>query len=128
MTPINFWAPTQPIQRRGNTIQWKSATTGGHSGVILTLGKMHPGSLLMNTAQGNMKIDIGTIGMHPRTKKYGGLDKQIQISRLPTRNATRSFECQLPIRNLQKGDNPIYVRAYQEDGHIAWSSPIYLVK
>ncbi|MBW2207609.1 MAG: hypothetical protein JRG79_11915 [Deltaproteobacteria bacterium] len=128
MTPINFWSPVQAIQRKGNTVQWKSVTTGGHSGVVLTLEKMHAGSLVIKTAQGNTKADIGSIGLGPRTRKYGGLNKQIQISRLPTRNTVRSFECQLPIKHLQKGDNPIYVRAYQEDGHIAWSSPIYLVK
>ena len=128
MTPINFWSPIQPIQRKGNTVQWKSMTTGGHSGVILTLEKMHAGSLVLKTAQGSTRVDIGSIGPGPRTRKYGGLNKQIQISRLPAVNTVRSFECQLPIKHLQKGDNPIYVRAYQEDGHIAWSSPIYLVK
>jgi len=27
---------------------------------------------------------------------------------------------------LNSGDNPIYVCVVQQDGHMAWSSPIYL--
>ena len=30
-------------------------------------------------------------------------------------------------RHLQRGDNPLYVKVVQEDGHVAWSSPVYLV-
>jgi hypothetical protein len=26
------------------------------------------------------------------------------------------------------GDNPLYVRITQEDGHLVWSSPIYLYR
>jgi hypothetical protein len=27
-----------------------------------------------------------------------------------------------------RGDIPVYIRVTQEDGHQAWSSPIYLIK
>jgi len=33
----------------------------------------------------------------------------------------------LPLAELGAGDNPIYVKLVQEDGHMAWSSPIYVV-
>ena len=29
---------------------------------------------------------------------------------------------------LHPGDNPLYVHVVQEDGQMAWSSPIYLVR
>jgi hypothetical protein len=32
-----------------------------------------------------------------------------------------------PVRLRPGGDNPLYVRLTQEDGHQAWSSPIYVV-
>ena len=32
------------------------------------------------------------------------------------------------LDKLHTGDNPIYVRMIQEDGHLAWTSPVYLVR
>jgi hypothetical protein len=36
------------------------------------------------------------------------------------------LERSIPLNS--KGDNPLYVCLTQEDGHQAWSSPIYLYK
>ena len=38
-----------------------------------------------------------------------------------------SFEFTPSPKQLGNGDNPIYICVVQEDGHMAWSSPIYLV-
>jgi len=125
--PVNFWTPTQAPERKGNTIQWKSATTGGLAGVILELEHMQAGSLELKTAQGKTSLKIGDIGLRPRTRNYGGLQKQIRFYRLPSSNHVLHQAFQLPIRARHAGDNPLHVRAYQEDGHIAWSSPIYVI-
>ena len=37
-----------------------------------------------------------------------------------------SLEQRIPLRT--KGDNALYVRVIQEDGHIMWSSPIYVFR
>jgi hypothetical protein len=34
----------------------------------------------------------------------------------------------LDLETLHKRDNPIYIRVTQEDGHMAWTSPVYLVR
>ena len=125
--PVNFWSPDQAPERKGNTIQWQSATTGGLAGLILELEHMRAGFIDMKTAQGKTSIKIGDIGLRPRTRNYGGLQKQIRFYRLPTRNPVLHQAFQLPVRALHSGDNPLYIRAYQEDGHIAWSSPIYVI-
>ncbi|HUT19133.1 MAG TPA: hypothetical protein VM366_08230 [Anaerolineae bacterium] len=39
----------------------------------------------------------------------------------------REARFSLPLTALGPGDNPIYVKLAQEDGHMAWSSPIYVV-
>ena len=33
----------------------------------------------------------------------------------------------IPKEHMVRGDNPLYVCVVQEDGHMAWSSPIYAV-
>ena len=129
-TPINFWNPQQPLEQGSkNQLHWKSITTGGVTGAIIELQDTAAGTLEINTLQKNCKCKVKSIGLLPKTCKAGGLNKQIQIYRLPMKTqASKEFEFTVPLSKLQPGDNPVYIRMTQEDGHMAWSSPIYLVK
>ncbi len=128
-TPINFWnADRQPSSPSKNRIEWSSITTGGLSGIILTLKHANRGTLDLQTEQRNVKCAIQSIGRSPKKSSCGGLAKQIEIRRLPDKQKTSHHSLSLSLKNLQKGDNPIYIRMEQEDGHMAWSSPIYLIK
>ena len=47
--------------------------------------------------------------------------------RLPDKISSREVDATFDIP-LQRGrDNPLFVRLTQEDGHQAWSSPIYVI-
>jgi hypothetical protein len=59
--------------------------------------------------------------------ELGGLEKRLSAARLPEEAGPRSCKFSLPVAGLRGGDNPIYARVTQEDGHMAWSSPIYVV-
>ena len=125
--PVNFWNPNQPPDRLGaDRLAWRSTTTGGISGVILTLEKPDSGQLEVTTAQGNIECDVASLGVEPAIFEFGGLGKRIEISRLPDRQETRTLEFALPLDRLRVGDNPILVHVMQEDGHMAWSSPVYV--
>jgi hypothetical protein len=128
-TPINFWNILQPLEKIGNQkLSWKSITTGGVAGVILSLEKSNAGLLKIDTLQKNIEIDVASIGLGPKVFECGGLRKGIEIYRLPDRQKSHEFSFTLPLKKLHKGDNPIYIRMTQEDGHMAWTSPIYLVR
>ena len=94
--------------------------------MILTLDKPYAGRLELDTLQRRVEWPIRSIGVEPQTWDCGGLRKQIDIYRLPDRRPSHEFAFSLPLTRLHKGDNPIYVRVTQEDGHMAWTSPIYL--
>jgi hypothetical protein len=127
--PINFWNPDRPLQKKGdNRLEWKSFTTGAVRGLILTLGKPSGGTLAIDTEQVKLTCDIDEIGLEAKVWECGELEKALSICRLPDRQKTNEFSFSLPIENLKQGDNPIYIRMSQEDGHLAWSSPIYVVK
>ena len=129
LTPINFWNPLQPPQQTSpNRLEWQSITTGGISGVILDLEKSDGGQLVLDTAQGQFRCDVSEIGIKPILWQCGGLRKQIQVYRLPDDLDSYSYEFELPLDDLTPGDNPVYVRVTQLDGHMVWSSPIYLVR
>ncbi|MBW1803714.1 MAG: DUF3604 domain-containing protein [Deltaproteobacteria bacterium] len=125
---INLWNEHHPLKLIDeNRLEWESITTGGVAGIILTLKEANTGQIEIETAQGNISIDVNSIGISPKTWNYGGLDKNLKIYRLPDNKSSTEVSFKLAINKLRKGDNPIYVRMMQEDGHMAWSSPVYLI-
>ena len=128
VTPINFWNANQPLEKVGNNqLAWKSVTTGGVAGVILTLKNPHAGLLEIDTLQRNVECAIHSIDLEPKAWPCGGLRKEIEVYRLPDEQRSYKFSFDLPLTRLHRGDNSIYIRMTQEDGHMAWTSPVYLV-
>ena len=127
--PINFWNAEKPLRRvGGNRLAWESVTTGGVSGVILTLARPGAGTVEIDTAQKKVRLPVAATSRRGRSWKCGGLEKQLAVYRLPDVPGRRDCQFEIPLKTLRRGDNPIYVRLTQEDGHMAWSSPIYLIK
>jgi len=124
VAPINFWNPDRQIRRLSSTrLEWESITTGGAVGMVLALGDANAGELDLRTTQRDLTLDVAAITGAPTAWECGGLEKRIRIYRLP-KDAPRTFQSAVPVP-LQDGTNPLYVRVTQEDGHAAWSSPIY---
>ena len=108
-------------------MKWESFTTGGVSGVILSLSDENSGILSFNTDLVSFEIPVSEITADPRVFEAGGLSRQVEVSALPKTNNSYRAEIETTVPLDAKGDNPIYVKVIQEDGHMAWSSPIYLV-
>jgi len=125
--PVNFWNPEKPLEQPDpNQLRWKSVTTGGASGIILELERPHAGIIDLQTAQGNVQVSVAELAPAPLRRDFGGLEKRIEISRLPDANPHTAITTETPLTNLHPGDNPVYVRVTQENGHIAWASPVYV--
>lgn len=128
---INFHNLEKQCRRVGpRELAWDSISTGGVAGVILELDKPTAGELLVNTTRKNFRAKIGSLGVRGRSYDCGGLDQRISAYRLPSADGRRdvAFDFQPAWSDLKKGDNPLYVCVVQEDGHMAWSSPVYVVK
>ena len=127
VTPVNFWNPDlQPFISEDNVVNWESYTTGGLAGVILELEDANAGSIRMETAQGNLEFSLSMIGYDPRTFDFEGLDKKISIYQLPDELFETNFDFKIELSTLHKGCNPVYIKMIQEDGHMAWTSPVYI--
>ena len=125
VTAINFWNPDQQIRRvDGNRLEWESITTGGTTGLILTLEDGNSGDLALRTTQRDLEVAMADVTGTPTVWDCGGLEKRIQMNRLPE-DASRTSRTKIDVP-LGSGTNPLYVRVTQEDGHMAWSSPIYV--
>lgn len=130
--PINFLNPDKPITVNENIVSWRSVTTGNFAGVDLWLDSATGGEIGIETAVASGGFAIADIGLEDKTIEAGGLGKRIRAFRLPDQPvaSTFAFVHRLDFPKSQKSpeqDRAIYVRATQEDGHQAWSSPIYFI-
>ena len=126
---INFWNQEKLGEQLGpRELQWQSLTTGGVAGVILELDRLS-GDLHVETTQRSFRTAVSKLGIKGRQYNAGGIEKRISAYRLPPVGGQRELNATVRIRpeDLQSGDNPLYVCVVQEDGHMAWSSPIYVV-
>ena len=92
----------------------------------MTLNDPSAGRIEIDTAQVNACVDINEIGIEPKVWECGGLEMALQVYRLPDQQESNEFSFELPLSDLKQGDNPVYIRMAQEDGHLAWSSPMYV--
>jgi hypothetical protein len=130
ITPINFWNPLKTVDQTGpDRLSWESGTTGGLAGMILDLEDQTAGRLEIHMSEIRIKEEICSINITPTSYRYGGLDKKLELYRLPSESTMcKEFQFSTEISDLKEGDNPLRVRVTQEDGHLFWSSPIYVVQ
>lgn len=126
--PVNFLNPDSPLLAEGGTaLAWKSVTTGNMAGFDMVLDDPASGTLDIATGPAKASVPIAEIGLDDRVIEAGGLWRRIRLFRLPERLQPETLRASLPVTLAPGRDNPLYVRVTQEDGHQAWSSPIYFI-
>ncbi len=123
---VNFLDPEKGLQRSGrNELIWQGATTGGTQGVILSLDRLS-GKIRFSNNRNEVLVNTAELSTRPKIFKAGGLDARVEIYLAPPKNGQRELNVQLPVRKLKKGLNPLLAKVIQRDGHMAWSSPIFV--
>ena len=125
--PFNSWNPERRIEQTGaGTLSWAAASTGNMAGVDLWLEDGWKGDLVLDTPPVKATLPLAHIDYEDTVLDAGGVGRRMRVFRLPEENPHRELtaECRVPLEAGR--DNPLYVRVVQEDGHMAWSSPIYL--
>jgi hypothetical protein len=127
--PINFWHLEKSLARVGDDgLAWQSVTTGNFAGAEIVVADATAGVLSLDTPHVKTSIPLADIGGDDRVFAAGGLGRAIRVFRLPDVNDVRSCEFERVVDVAPQGDSPIYVRVTLENGHQAWSSPIYLFR
>jgi hypothetical protein len=127
ISAINFYNLDKTLQQTSpGSLTWQALTTGGWGGFDCWLADGQAGVLSVDTPLLQFTLPIAEIGLRETCYDAGGLARQIRVSRLPDTNPhlRMRFERTIPLRPI--GDNPLYICVTQEDGHLAWSSPIYI--
>jgi hypothetical protein len=124
--PVNFWNPdAQPQQVGDSRIQWQSITTGGIAGVVLTLSNPDAARIAFNSVQATFTVQVADLRREKFVKNCGGLSKHVALYMLPATPPDEDMDVEFRIAKLASGDNPLFVKICQEDGHMAWTSPVY---
>lgn len=127
IAPINLWNLDKKLERQTpGMVVWTALTTGGFGGFDAWLADQHAGKLRIETALVQCEVDIASIGLEDLVFDAGGIGRRIRIFRLPDENPARRLQLVRRIPLRRESDNALYVRVTQEDGHLAWSSPIYV--
>jgi uncharacterized protein DUF3604 len=128
IAPVNFFNPDeQPGLVDQNTVAWRSITTGNFVGIAFTLTERDLGRARIETANGTLDCVLADLGAEPMVVNCGKLGRKLSMARLSDTNPHRSIALTRSIPLRPGSDNPIYVAVTLEDGHRAWSSPIYLI-
>ncbi|HIJ56105.1 MAG TPA: DUF3604 domain-containing protein, partial [Deltaproteobacteria bacterium] len=108
------------------SVKFNSNTTGDTDGIDLYLEKNGKGVLSFDSLMGRCETNIAELGDQPVIYEFGGLGLNVTIQRYPetTEETTLSLEYQAATGPGRAG--PYFVKAIQEDGHMAWSSPIFI--
>lgn len=126
---FNVWNHERRFGQLGSdTVIWNAVTTGNFSGFDVWLDDDEAGELEIATNRGTLSVPLAELGSEDAVLHAGGLQRCIAVSRLPeTLNATMTkTSCNVALR--PEGDNPVWVRITTEDGHRAWTSPVYLIR
>ncbi len=128
--PVNFYNLDKrcDLLDDGRRVAWQALTTGGFSGFDAWLEEPRAGRLCIRTALVECDIDIADIGSEDLVFDAGGIERRVRVFRLPEENRHEHvrIERRVPLRDDR--DNALYVCVTQEDGHLAWSSPMYVFR
>jgi len=125
---VNFWNPNkQPTCAQSNSLNWEVVTTGGASSVDLFVNEdAWTGDLSVHTNEIDVDVSMQKIGTDGMTFECGGMDKRLVLSRLPGEMKISSLSENIVIPLATSREARLFIRVTQEDGHQAWSSPMYI--
>ncbi|MEE8365575.1 MAG: DUF3604 domain-containing protein [Gammaproteobacteria bacterium] len=115
-------------QTKPNQLEWQALTTGGHGGFYAMLESRDQGVLSIDTELVKADIAVGDIGYEDTIIEAGGLGRRIRVFRMPDDNPHYQINLARRISLIDGRDNAVYIRIVQQDGHVIWSSPIYLFR
>jgi len=129
VAPINLWNLDKHLRQAGPaTLSWEALTTGGFGGFDAWLADARSGTLRIDTPLVKCEIAVADIGLHDLAFEADGIGRRIRVFRLPDENPHRRLLLSRRIPLKTTGDNALYVCLTQEDGHLVWSSPIYVFR
>lgn len=127
---VGQWSPRHFVRLHGeDTILWQAVTTGNRAGAELLVDVPDPrgAELRVETPHVTASCPLAAIGLEDvvlETERPGG---RVCLYRLPDANPHYRWEGVVTVPRWPDRDTPVSVAVMLEDGHRAWTSPVYLL-
>jgi len=121
--------PEKGISQRGDSrIAWVSNTTGDDDGLDVTVEAPADAVFRFHSPVVRLEVKLSDLaGGQTRIFPAGGVDLRVFMRRLPARGLTPELALEHVDHAPEPGRRHAYwIRATQEDGAQAWTSPVYL--
>ncbi len=128
--PINFFNRDKTLDRVGDAgLEWRALTTGNIGGFDMWVEDAYGGTLKLETPLIKCGVPLEEIGYEDEVCDNSDvLPRFLKLFRMPSENPHRAMTFSRKIDLKDSGDNPVFIRLTQEDGTIAWTSPIYVYR
>lgn len=129
---VAFDSPGDGITSRTESqVTFRSQTTGDSDGIELEIAPGSAATLTLETAEGKWSVTTDDPALnHPqgRIHALGSLERQVTFQRYPDpdRMSPEAIHVELPLDQATAPHTPWYIKVTQCDGHLAWTSPVYL--
>jgi hypothetical protein len=121
-----FDRPDHGIIETGERIvRWRSSTAGDWDGVVVELETSDDCPIRIETAPVVHTFRPRDVANGAMTIDGGGVGQTICVERDPGPDQPRATAFAVRDEQPPAGCQPYFVRVTQQDGHIAWSSPIF---
>lgn len=123
-----FDYPTEGIRDwDANRVTWQSRTAGDEDGVILDIEELDNATLSFDTKPARFSVPLRQITGEDWVYAAGGLDRRVVLRRV-AEHYPRDLGFNWTDRQVPSGASAYWVRVLQEDGAVAWSSPIFVTR
>ncbi len=128
--PINFFNRDKALEQVSDArLEWRALTTGNIGGFDLWLEDPYAGTLKLETPLVTCGVPLEEIGYEDEIVDASGvLPRHVRLFRLPADNPHRAMRFARTVKLHGDRDNALYLRLTQEDGVLAWTSPVYLFR
>lgn len=116
------------IEKSPQGLRFKSSTCGDVDGIDLTLSDARKGHLSFQSQKGSFDLVLKDLGSEPVVFDFGGLGLKATVQRYPEVLKQENLLMETTIDPPAGKTTPYFVKAIQEDGHMAWASPIYVTR
>lgn len=107
-------------------VAWTSTTSGDQDGIIVALDHPEDATLTLTCPLLTLSFRAADLASGPLLRDLGGVGRFVRIDLAPVEPGPEQVAFDFTDDQAPAGEYPYYVRVIQADGHMAWSSPLYV--
>lgn len=127
VTEFAFDSPRQGVTYQSDKeIRWRSITCGDLDGLIVEVESGNNPRFRFESHPVSFSFSLSELRSSPVSRDAGRVDQKVEVSLARAVHGPGEADFTFVDEEVEPGTHPYYVRVMQEDGEMAWSSPLYI--